>query len=138
MKYSVWLLSFLLLCFGCGQPQKPSVNLFVTSDIEGVFWSRPEPRYGNEVTGGLSILKSFLDKQTEPFILLEGGNWFAQTPEGTLSQGNYFNTVASSLPYTARLFTEKDMIYGWGSLSHILKDSEVESSGLKLQSPRRV
>ena len=115
-------LAAMCLC-GCAKQEEPSAYLFFTSDIEGVFWARPEPRYGNEVTGGLSVLKAFLDKQTVPFVLLEGGNWFAQTPEGTLSQGEYFNTAAATLPYAGRLFTEKDLAYGWGSLSQIIKDS---------------
>ncbi len=116
-------LLLLMLCCGCGSKELPSVNLFFTSDIEGVFWARPVPRYGNEVTGGLSILKAFLDKQNVPFVLLDGGNWFAQTPEGTLTKGDYFNSATSSIPYSGRLFTEKDLVYGWGSLSHIMKDS---------------
>lgn len=112
-----------LLC-ACGPEEKlPTVDLFVTSDIEGVFWSRQEPRHNQEVVGGLSVLKKFLDKQNTPFLLLEGGNWFGQTPEGTLSQGDYFNTVAASLPYAARMFTEPDLWYGWGSLSQIIKNS---------------
>lgn len=124
MKRAVcFLLLSLSVCFGCSQKQLPSVNVFVTADIEGVFWPRPEPRYGNEVTGGLSILKSFLAQQTEPYLLLEGGNWFSQTPEGTLSQGDYFNALSATIPYAARLFTQKDLMYGWGSLSHILKNS---------------
>ena len=124
MKKTACLLALLLSwVWGCAPAQQPTLNLFFTSDIEGVFWPRPEPRYGNEVIGGLSVLKSFLDKQTLPFILLEGGNWYAQTPEGTLTKGEYFNETASSLPYSARLFTEKDLLYGWGALSHIIKDS---------------
>ena len=113
----------LLLCCACGPKEEPSVYLFFTSDIEGVFWSRPEPRYGNEMTGGLAVLKSFLEKQTKPFVLLEGGNWFAQTPEGTLSKGAYFNTAAATLPYAARLFTDKDLLYGWASLAYLIKNS---------------
>lgn len=127
MCKAVRLLCLLLLsaaCFcACGRQEEPSVYLFFTSDTEGVFWSRPEPRYGNEVTGGLSVLKAFLDKQTVPFVLLDGGNWFSQTPEGVLSKGVYFNTVARTLPYAGRLFTEKDLAYGWGSLNQIIKDS---------------
>ena len=115
--------AFAACLVGCGKQAEPSAYLFFTSDIEGVFWSRPEPRYGNEMTGGLSVLKAFLDKQTVPFLLLDGGNWFAQTPEGTLSQGAYFNTVAASLPYSGRLFTEKDLLYGWTSLSQIIEKS---------------
>jgi len=125
MKYAAGLLCLLIVgfCLGCAPKQLPSVNIFITADIEGVFWARPEPRYGNEVTGGLSVLKSFLNQQTTPFLLLEGGNWFSQTPEGTLSKGDYFNGLSVSLPYTARLFAEQDLIYGWGALSHILKNS---------------
>ena len=121
-RYLCCLLA-LFLCCACGPKEEPSVYLFFTADIEGVFWPRPEPRYGNEMTGGLSVLKSFLDKQTKPFVLLDGGNWFAQTPEGTLSKGAYFNTAAASLPYAGRLFTDKDLIYGWASLAEIIKTS---------------
>ena len=64
MKKTACLLALLLgWVWGCAPAQQPTLNLFFTSDIEGVFWPRPEPRYGNEVTGGLSVLKSFLDKQ---------------------------------------------------------------------------
>lgn len=123
-KTARWCLLFaFVFCFGCGQKELPAVNLFFTSDIEGVFWPRPEPRYGNEVTGGLSVLKAFLDKQTTPFVLLDGGNWFSQTPEGTLTKGDYFNSAAASIAYSGRLFTEKDLMYGWNSLSQIIKGS---------------
>ena len=118
-------LGILVFLGACGHQEQPSVNLFFTADVEGVFWARPEPHYGNEVTGGLSVLKAFLDKQTTPFLLLEGGNWFAQTPEGTLTQGAYFNSAAASLPYAGRLFTEQDLAYGWDSLSKIIKSSSV-------------
>lgn len=120
---SLFLIFALAICAGCGREEMPSVQLFFTADIEGVFWPRPEPRYGNEVTGGLSVLKAFLDKQTEPFLLLDGGNWFAQTPEGTLSQGEYFNVATASIPYSGRLFTDKDLVYGWPSLGAIIQQS---------------
>ncbi len=117
-------LSVLFFSLGCARQQMPpSAYLFFTSDIEGVFWARPEPQYGNEMTGGLAVLKSFLEKQTIPYVLLDGGNWYAQTPEGTLSQGAYFNQMAASLPYAGRLFTDKDLAYGWGSLRQIIKES---------------
>ena len=63
MKRALCLFYLVILFFatGCSSEKLSSVNVFVTADMEGVFWSRPEPRYGNEVTGGLAILKSFLD-----------------------------------------------------------------------------
>ena len=122
-RYFIWC-SILFGLLGCQPEPLISVHVFVSADIEGVFWSRPEPRYGSEITGGLAVLKSFLDKQTEPYLLLEGGNWFAQTPEGALSQGDYFNTVAATLPYSARIFTEKDLLYGWPSLSNHIRHSQ--------------
>lgn len=121
-----------ILCFfclsglflgACTQKQQADVNLFFTSDTEGVFWSRPEPQYGNEEIGGLSVLKSFLDKQTVPFVLLDGGNWFLQTPEGNMSKGDSFNALSATLAYSGRLFTEKDLSYGWRSLSQIIQES---------------
>ncbi len=114
---------FLLFLGACAEEQQADVNLFFTSDTEGVFWSRPEPLYGNEEIGGLAVLKSFLNKQNTPFVLLDGGNWFSQTPEGNLTKGDYFNSISASLPYSGRLFTDKDLSYGWPSLSQIIKAS---------------
>lgn len=97
------------------------MDVFYTSDVQGFFWTRPEPRFGNREVGGYAVLKNFLATQKQPYILLDGGNWFSQTPEGLLSKGGFLPQLAGSIPYTAASIADKDLVFGWPSLRQILQ-----------------
>lgn len=97
------------------------MDVFYTSDVQGFFWTRPEPRFGNREVGGYAVLKNFLATQKQPYILLDGGNWFSQTPEGLLSKGGFLPQLAGSVPYTAASIADKDLVFGWPSLRQILQ-----------------
>lgn len=97
------------------------MDVFYTSDVQGFFWTRPEPRFGNREVGGYAVLKNFLAAQKQPYILLDGGNWFSQTPEGLLSKGGFLPQLAGSVPYTAASVADKDLVFGWPSLRQILQ-----------------
>lgn len=106
---------------GCFPKDQKTVDVFYTSDIQGFFWTRPEPRFGNRDVGGYAVLKNFLEKQKQPYLLLDGGNWFSQTPEGLLSKGEYLPRLAGSIPYTAAAVADKDLMFGWPSLRQIIQ-----------------
>ena len=97
------------------------MDVFYTSDVQGFFGTRPEPRFGNREVGGYAVLKNFLATQKQPYILLDGGNWFSQTPEGLLSKGGFLPQLAGSVPYTAASIADKDLVFGWPSLRQILQ-----------------
>lgn len=116
---------FILICcvFGvaaCKKKPLHSVDIFYTADIQGFYWPRPEPSFDNQELGGFSVLKNFLNNRTTPFLLIDGGNWYSQTPEGVLTQGASVLPLIETLPYEVSSFTGKDLMYGWSSLQPIL------------------
>ncbi len=114
------LLAACALGAGCRKEVK-TLDVFYTADVQGFFWTRAEPRFGNREVGGYGVLKNFLDAQKQPYILLDGGNWFSQTPEGLLSKGAYLPQLAGSVPYTAAAVADKDLMFGWPSLRQIIQ-----------------
>lgn len=121
MRKLGWLLAIILLA-GCGRGELTQLNIFFIADVQGFYFSRPEPRFDNRECGGYGILKNFLAAQPEGFLLFDGGNWFGSGAEGTLSKGAYVAQLASSIPFTAATITDKDLIYGWPSARQIVKE----------------
>lgn len=115
----LFFLSGLLM--GCVQEQTTPIHLFYTADTEGFFYSRPEPRWNNRETGGYAVLKSFLEKQTEPFLLLDGGNWFGSSPESAMTQGAYITPLLQAVPFSAAAVTENDFVFGWPALRSVIR-----------------
>ena len=118
------LLAVCLLLGGCRQEQVTQINLFYTADVEGFFYSRPEPRLDNRYSGGYGILKSFLEKQTDPFLLFDGGNWFGSSPQGAMTQGTFVTRFLKEIPYSAGAVTAADFTFGWPALRGILREQD--------------
>ena len=117
-----WLIGLTcLLLVGCGE--RKTLDVFFVADVEGFYYSRPEPHLNNQQAGGYGILKNFLHVRTSPFLLFDGGNWFGSS-EGTLSKGAYVSALAKGLPFTAGTITDKDLMYGWPAARNIVKELE--------------
>lgn len=120
------IITLLLTVLGaCAQKHLTPVDIYYTSDVQGVYWPRPEPRFDNKEVGGYGVLKNFLDKQASaqtPFLLVDGGNWMGSTPEGNLSKGSVLPKLTAGLPYAAAAITEKELEYGWPALRQIVRD----------------
>lgn len=119
MRAWAGLLVCLALC-GCGE--RKTLDVFFAADVEGFYYSRPEPRLDNQQAGGYGVLKNFLQARTAPFLLFDGGNWFGSSAEGTLSKGAYVPSLAKDLPFTAGTVTGKDLVYGWPAARHIVQE----------------
>lgn len=117
-----WCLLAFLFLGGCTHGEWRVIDIFVTADVEGFYFSRPEPRLDNQEAGGYAILQNFLQNRPRPYLLLDGGNWFGSGAEGTLSKGAYVPVLAGKLPFTAGTLTEKDLIYGWPTARNIVKE----------------
>ena len=113
-----------LLLGACRQERTTQINLFYTADVEGFFYSRPEPRLDNREAGGYSILKNFLAKQTVPFLLFDGGNWFGSSPQSTMTQGAFLTPFLKQIPYVAGAVTEADFSFGWPALRGIIREQD--------------
>ena len=116
-----WLLAVLFLAGGCGREELTHIDIYYTADVQGFYWSRPEPRWENREAGGYAVLKKFLQSRSEPYLLFDGGSWFGSAPEGTMTKGAYVAELARTLPYTAGTISDKDLVYGWPSLRTIVQ-----------------
>ena len=115
------VLAGLILLGACGRDARTHIDVFFTADVQGFYWSRPEPRWDNREAGGYAVLKNFLQKHEGAFLLFDGGNWFGSAPEGTMTKGTYVAELANTLPYTAATISDKDLVYGWPSLRNIVQ-----------------
>lgn len=120
---SIILAGLGLLLWGCSKADNSrTLHIFFTADVQGMFWSRPEPRMDNKEAGGYGVLKSFLEKQPENYLLFDGGNWFGAVPEGTMSDKNtYVTELAPALGYTAGTLSDGDFMLGWANLREIVQ-----------------
>ncbi len=115
-----WCLLGLFLS-ACGPKELQTVDVFFTADVQGFYFSRPEPRLENQEAGGYGVLKNFLAKQTGDFLLFDGGNWLGGV-EGSLTKGAYIPALVPGLPFTAGTLTDKDLIYGWPHARGLVKE----------------
>lgn len=116
------VLAGLVLLGGCAREELTSVDVFYTADVQGFYWSRPEPRLDNREAGGYAVLKNFLQSREGEYLLFDGGSWFGAAPEGTMTKGAYVAELARTLPYTAGTISDKDLVYGWPSLRSIVRE----------------
>ncbi len=111
-----------LLLGACSQEKTSHLDIFYTADVQGVYNSRPEPRFANQLAGGYGILASFLASRTEPYLLFDGGNWFGAAPEAAITQGEYQTPFLKALPYSAASVSDKDFMFGWPALRGIVRE----------------
>ena len=107
---------------GCSREETTRLDIFYTADVEGFYYSRPEPRLENRESGGYGVLKSFLAHQEGPYLLFDGGNWFGSAPQAALTQGKYVINLLKPIPYTAASVSDKDFCFGWPALRDTVRE----------------
>ena len=117
-----WVFLVGLLALGCVREERTLINVFFTADVQGFYFSRPEPRLDNQLAGGYGILKNFLQSQQIPYLLFDGGNWLGSSAEGTLFKGSYLPLLTKEIPFTVGTITDKDLVYGWPVARNIVKE----------------
>ena len=122
MRRFGWGILTVLLALGCAREERTQVDVFFTADVQGFYFSRPEPRLDNQEAGGYGVLKNFLQNQTAPYLLFDGGNWFGPSAEGTLTKESYVPLLTQNIPFTAGTLTDRDLAYGWPVARGIVKE----------------
>jgi len=122
MRRFGWVFFITLLALGCAREERSVIDVFFTADVQGFYYSRPEPRLDNQVAGGYGILKNYLQNRTTPYLLFDGGNWLGSSAEGTLFKGSYLPLLTQEIPFTAGTITDKDFVYGWPVARNIVKE----------------
>lgn len=112
----------VILLAGCGHEELKTVEVFFTADVQGFYYTRPEPRLENQEAGGYAVLANFFKNRPQNYLLFDGGSWFGSGAEGTLSKGAYVPVLSKNLPFTVGTLTDKDLIYGWPAARNIVKE----------------
>lgn len=93
----------LAFCLGCTGSSRTFV-IYHTSDVHGhiakrpASWHKPNP---NRLVGGYAAMAQLVAQETMPAILLDSGDIFQGTPEGTLTQGEASIALMNQLGYSA-------------------------------------
>ena len=91
-----------------------TIDVYHTSDVHGWYFSRPakwDKENSTRTIGGFAALSSFVKADKNPQILLDSGDTFQGTPEGTLTRGQATVTMMNQLGYAASAVGNHDYDY---------------------------
>jgi len=112
MKKVSAMLSGLFLFFAV-QVSAKTITIYHTTDVHGWYSARPA-RWNKDnpvrAIGGFPALAALLKKETNPYILLDGGDMFQGTPEGALTKGMASVTLMNQLGYGAVVVGNPDLL----------------------------
>ncbi len=77
----------LAVCFVWQPLFAEKLAVYHTSDIHGYYFSRADK--SGQPTGGFAVLENVLLKETEPFVLLDSGDFSSGNKEANASDGRY-------------------------------------------------
>lgn len=119
MRPSSLLLPLLLAVLPIGaRAEAVKVTVYHTNDIHGWIMSRPNAE-GRQI-GGAPALAAVLAKEKGPRLLLDGGDWWQGTPEGSLSKGAAVADLFNALNYDAVAIGNHEFDAGAGSLKELI------------------
>ena len=94
-----------LLVFICaanaGAADLLRVRIYHTNDIHGWIMERPDKARPGKMIGGAPALGAVLAAEKGPKLLLDAGDWWQGTPEGSLSRGAAVAEMFNTLGYDA-------------------------------------
>lgn len=94
------------------------VTVYHTNDVHGWIMSRPDAE-GRQY-GGAPALAAVLEREKGPRLLLDGGDWWQGTPEGSLTKGAAVADVFNALGYDAIVIGNHEFDAGLASLKRLL------------------
>ncbi len=103
-----------------------TVPVYHTSDVHGWYFSRPakwDKANSTRTIGGFPALSALLKAEKAPYILLDSGDTFQGTPEGTLTKGLATAKLMTQLGYSAGTVGNHDYDYSEPNLRQVLKAS---------------
>lgn len=102
------LLALALLAL-CAAPARAfDLTIVHTNDIHGWIMPRPARDDAKRMVGGAAALTAFYKAQPQPRLLLDAGDWFQGTPEGTLSRGQVSVDIFNAVPWDAVVIGNHD------------------------------
>lgn len=103
-----------------------TIPVYHTSDVHGWYFSRPakwDKANSTRTIGGFAALSSMLKSEKNPYILLDSGDTFQGTPEGTLTKGLATAKLMTQLGYSASAVGNHDYDYSEENLRKVVSAS---------------
>lgn len=82
-------------------PDQIVVRVYHTNDVHGWIMARPAKDRPDRLIGGAPAFKALIDKDAGPKLVLDAGDWWQGTPEGTLTKGEAVADVFNAVGYDA-------------------------------------
>ncbi|MBI5631435.1 MAG: bifunctional metallophosphatase/5'-nucleotidase [Elusimicrobia bacterium] len=117
-----FLALWLLLLAGASGAESLKIFVYHTNDIHGWIRSRPASFYQadpSRLIGGAAVLSNVLKKEAGPKLLIDAGDWFQGTPEGSLSRGESAVEIFNALGYDAVAVGNHDFDFGEARLKEL-------------------
>ena len=103
-----------------------TVSVYHTSDVHGWYFSRPakwDKANSTRTIGGFPALAALLKTEKNPYLLLDSGDTFQGTPEGTLTKGLATAKLMNQLGYAAAAVGNHDYDYSEANLRSVTQKS---------------
>lgn len=128
---ALWLLA-LATAASAAEPIRLAV--FHTNDIHGwlmdrpAFWHKPDPA---RRVGGAPAMANALKRHAagRPYLLLDGGDWYQGTPEGTIPRGRAVAEFFNAMRYDAVVVGNHEYDFGQEVVEKLVAQLKVPALG---------
>lgn len=107
----------------CVRAENIRITVLHTNDIHGYMMPRPDKEEKERMVGGGAVLASFVAKQRQgdvPVLLLDAGDWFVGTPEGTITRGALSADVFNAIEFDATVVGNHEYDFGEETLKGLI------------------
>ncbi|UPT74429.1 MAG: metallophosphoesterase [Elusimicrobiota bacterium] len=114
------LIIALLLVPAARAAEPIKLRVYHTNDVHGWIMPRPDKFQTNRLVGGAAALAALIAKDTGPKLVLDAGDWWQGTPEGSLTKGEAVADVFNAIGYDAVVIGNHEYDDGADSLKTLI------------------
>lgn len=114
------LLAALLLGTGASAAETIKLRVYHTNDVHGWIMPRPDKLQKDRLVGGGAALASLIARDAGPKLVLDAGDWWQGTPEGSLTKGEAVADVFNAVGYDAIVIGNHEYDDGGDSLRALI------------------
>ncbi len=125
-----------LCLFSTARVSAKDLRIFIyhTNDIHGWILSRTNKR--KKLVGGVDALANYFRKAPGPKLLIDAGDWFQGTPEGTLTKGQALVSFFNAVPYDVVEVGNHDFDFGEAQLQKLVQALHMPVLGANVYSKK--
>lgn len=108
------------------------IFIYHTNDIHGWILTRPNKR--KKLVGGADVLARYFREAPGPKLLIDAGDWFQGTPEGSLTKGKALVSFFNAVPYDVIEVGNHDFDFGQAQLEKLVHSLHMPVLGANVYS----